>query len=96
MRLRQLSYPVVCTGVGLVVAWLPALLHGPVAAKFDLLYIRGDIAIWSFYSARLLVGFLVGITWWPKRWYVRGPMCGFLTLLPPAIVALATPGCGFT
>jgi hypothetical protein len=70
------------------------LFHGPIPQKFDVLYIKGDIAVWAFYSARLLVGFLVGITCWPERWYVRGPLCGFLALLPPAIITIATPGCG--
>ena len=48
----------------------------------------------AFYSARLLIGFFVGITTWPRPWYARGPLCGFLLMLPPGLIALASPGCG--
>ena len=88
-------YPLVCALLGAVLAWLPLLVHGPIAEKFNLLYIRGAVAVWGFYSARLLIGFMVGITTWPERWYLRGPLCGFLMMLPVGIIALATPGCGF-
>lgn len=92
----RLLFPVVSTAAGLVFGWLPRLFHGPIKEKFDLLYIEGAIAVWGYYVARCLIGFLVGITGWPVRWWIRGPMCGFLTMLPLTIVALATPGCGFT
>ena len=82
--------------MGLVLGWLPWLLHGPIAWKFNVHYINGAIAVWAFYSARLLIGFVVGISHWPRPWYLRGPLCGFLTMLPVTFVALATPGCGFT
>jgi len=72
------------------------VLHGPIPEKFDLLYIRGAIAVWAWYAARLMIGFLVGFSVWPRRWWVRGPLCGLLALLPPGLVALATPGCGPT
>lgn len=88
-------YVLACTLIGLVVGWLPILVHGPIPEKFDVLYIKGNIAVWGFYSARLLIGFMVGVTRWPARWYLRGPLCGFLIMLPLGIVALATPGCGF-
>ena len=88
-------YPLVCALLGAVLAWLPLLVHGPIAEKFNVLYIRGAVAVWGFYSARLLIGFMVGITTWPERWYLRGPLCGFLMMLPVGIIALATPGCGF-
>ena len=58
-------------------------LHGPIPEKFNLFYLRGAVAVWSWYTARLLIGFMVGITCWPRRWYLRGPLCGFLMMLPP-------------
>ena len=90
-----IPYPLVCTLLGLVVGWLPRLIHGPNPLKFTILYINGSIAVSAFYTARLLIGFLVGITAWPQRWYLRGPMCGALTMLPLGLIALATPGCGW-
>jgi hypothetical protein len=63
--------------------------------KFDLLYIEGSIAVWSYYSARMLIGFWVGITTWPSAWWVRGPMCGFLSVFPLTLISLAMPGCGW-
>jgi hypothetical protein len=90
-----LPYPLVCALLGALLAWAPLMVHGPIAAKFDQLYMRGAIAVWAFYTARLLIGCLVGVTVWPHRWYLRGPLCGFLAMLPVGLVALATPGCGF-
>jgi hypothetical protein len=92
--LRRLPYPLLCTLVGVPLAALPALVHGPIAYKFDVLGIRGGLAVWAFYSARLLIGFLVGVTAWPRRWYLRGPLCGLVAMFPVTLVALATPGCG--
>jgi hypothetical protein len=92
----RIPYPLLCAGLGLVLGWLPVLVHGPIPQKFNVLYVNGSVAIWAFYSARLLVGFAVGVSVWPRRWYLRGPLCGFLTLLPVALIALATPRCGFT
>jgi hypothetical protein len=89
-------YPLLCVVLGLPLGWLPWLLHGPIPEKFNVLYIEGATAVWAFYSARMLVGLFVGISVWPEPWYLRGPLCGFLTLLPVTFVALATPGCGFT
>jgi hypothetical protein len=71
------------------------LLHGPIPEKFDVLYLRGSIAVWAWYSARLSIGFLVGITHWPRVWWLRGPLCGLLPLFPLGLVSVATPGCGF-
>jgi hypothetical protein len=76
--------------------WIPVLLHGPIAEKFNVLYIQGSIAVWGFYAARCSIGFWVAITVMPRSWYLRGPLCGFLALLPLSIVSLAMPGCGFT
>ena len=92
----MLPYPLVCALVGFVLGWLPILVHGPIPYKFSILGINGAIAVWAWYTARLLIGLLVGITAWPTRWYLRGPFCGLLMLLPPGLVALATPGCGPT
>ena len=89
-----MGYPAVCLLVGLVLSWVPRLVHGPIPYKFNVLGIRGDVAVWGWYCARLLIGLLVGITVWPSRWYVRGPLCGALAMLPVGFVALATPGCG--
>ena len=90
----QIPYGLLCTLVGLAIGWLPILVHGPIPEKYNILYIRGAIAVWGWYTARLLIGFLVGITRWPLRWYVRGPLCGLLMLFPLSLVSLATPGCG--
>lgn len=87
-------YALVCLILGLALGWLPALVHGPIPAKYDRLYIAGSIAVWGWYTARLMIGGLVGITHWPRAWYVRGPLCGLIALLPLSIVSLATPGCG--
>ena len=64
--------------LGLALAWIPALLHGPIAAKFDLLYIKGGVAVVGWHLARASIGFLVGNTRWPRQWYLRGPLCGFV------------------
>ncbi len=100
MRVRRwfdrVPYPVVCTLLGLGLGWMPVLFHGPIPEKFNVRYIQGAIAIWAFYSARLLVGFVVGVTRWPRPWYLRGPLFGFLSLLPVSLVVLAMPGCEFT
>ena len=90
------SYTATCLVVGLALGWLPMFVHGPIPYKFNVLGIRGEIAVWAFYSARLLIGFVVGITNWPERWFLRGPLCGFVMMFPVTIVALATPGCGGT
>lgn len=92
--IARLPYPVLCALLGLALAWIPMFLHGPIAEKFDLLYIRGAIAVWGWYSARLLIGLLVGVTLWPERWWLRGPLCGLLAMFPLGLVSLATPGCG--
>lgn len=93
-RGSTLPYTLVATVIGALAGWVPALLHGPIPAKFDALYINGSIAVWSYYSARMLIGFLVGITTWPRRWYLRGPLCGLLIVFPITMISLAMPGCG--
>jgi hypothetical protein len=89
----RLPYLLVCTLLGAALGWLPILIHGPIPEKFDLLYIRGAIAVWGFYLARCSIGFWIGLTTRPERWWLRGPLVGFLVMLPLGIVLLATPGC---
>jgi len=89
-------YVLLCSVVGFVVGWLPQLVHGPIPYKFNVLGLRGEVAVWGWYTARLLIGFVVGITTWPPPWYLRGPLCGLLVMLPLGFVVLATPGCGGT
>jgi len=96
VTVSALPYPVLCAALGLVIGWIPALLHGPISYKFDVLYVKGAIAVWAFYGARLLIGLMVGITSTPRRWWIRGPFVGFLMLFPVGLIALATPGCGPT
>ena len=91
----HLSYPLLCALLGLVLGWFPWLVHGPIAYKYNVLYVNGAVAVWGWYTARMLIGFMVGITRWPERWYLRGPMCGFLMMFPLGLVSVATPGCGF-
>jgi hypothetical protein len=94
--LARFPYALVCTALGLLVGWAPRLVHGPIPQKFDALYIDGAIAVWAFYAARLSIGFMIGITTWPRPWFVRGPLIGALMVLPVVLIALATPGCGNT
>lgn len=94
--LANANYLAICVALGLAVGWLPSLLHGPIAEKFNVLYIEGRIAVWGFHLARCSIGFWVGATLWPRAWYVRGPLCGLLALLPLTVISLAMPGCGFT
>jgi hypothetical protein len=96
-RLRQLPYLVVCIAVGVPLGWLPVILdiHGPIKEKFDVLYIQGSIAVWGYYTVRMLIGVWVGVTAWPPRWWLRGPLCGFLAVLPLTLISLAMPGCGW-
>jgi hypothetical protein len=86
----------VCVLLGLVLGWAPWLIHGPHPSKFSVIYMHGPVAVWSFYLSRMLIGFWIGISVWPRPWYLRGPLCGFLALLPVTFVALANPNCGFT
>ena len=92
--LERLGYRGVCTVLGLIAGWVPMFLHGPIPQKFDVLYIRGSVTVWGFYLARLTIGFFVGNTSWPAAWWIRGPLCGFLVMLPAGIILLGVPGCG--
>lgn len=90
----SLPYPLLCALLGIVVGAIPMLVHGPIPEKYDVLYIQGGVAVWGWYTARTLIGVLVGITTWPGPWWVRGPLCGAIMLAPLSFVSLATPGCG--
>lgn len=92
----RIPYPLLCTILGFGLGWLPMLIHGPIPEKFNVLYIQGAIAIWAFYAARLSIGLLVGVSVWPRQWWIRGPALGALSMLSPALLALATPRCGAT
>jgi len=88
------SYPLVCALLGLGLGWLPWLVHGPIPQKFDLFYLKGSMIVWAWYAARMLIGVWVGLTWWPRRWWLRGPLCGGLVMLPLGLVSLGVPTCG--
>ena len=90
----RLPYRPTAIAVGLVLAWVPSYLHGPIPEKYDLLYIQGSLAVWCWYVARMSIGFWIAATAWPRRWFIRGPLCGFFAMLPPSLMSLATPGCG--
>lgn len=92
--MREIPYALLCALLGLALGWLPMLVHGPIPARFDRLYIDGSLAVWAFYTARLSIGLLVGITRSPAAWYLRGPLCGLLALFPLTVLLLAVPGCG--
>lgn len=90
----SVPYPLVCALLGLVLGAVPAFVHGPIPQKYDVLYIQGSVAVWGWYVARSLIGVLVGVTTWPAPWWLRGPLCGLVMLVPLSFVSLATPGCG--
>jgi hypothetical protein len=90
----RVSYAPLCTVAGLVLAQLPRFLHGPIPYKFDIHALDGHVAVRAWYIARMLIGFLVGITRWPSRWWIRGPLCGLVMMVPLGFVSLATPECG--
>jgi hypothetical protein len=96
MSRMRLPYPILCLALGLAIGWIPVLFHGPIPYKFDVLGLHGTLAVWAWYVARLSIGVLVGISSTPRRWWLRGPLCGILCMTPVGIVALATPGCGDT
>jgi hypothetical protein len=88
------SYVLLCTLVGAVIAWVPSYFHGPIPYKFNVFGLQGSWAVWDWYLARMYIGFLVGISTWPERWWVRGPLIGFLMLLPPGCISMSNPICG--
>ena len=92
--LKDFPYSLLCFLVGLPLVWIPSYLHGPIHEKLDILHIKGAVAVWCWCTARMLIGFWVGAAEWPERWWLRGPMCGFLVMLPLTIVSLPEPDCG--
>jgi len=90
----RIPYTLLCTLVGIGLGVLPGFVHGPIKEKYDVLYIKGAIVVWGWYVARCTIGFLVGITTRPERWWLRGPLCGAIMLVPLSFVSLGTPGCG--
>lgn len=92
--LRPLPYSLVCIGAGIAFGWIPWFLHGPIAEKFDAFFIDGSMAVWAWYTARMLIGVWVALVTWPEQWWLRGPLCGLLGMLPVTIVSLAVPTCG--
>jgi hypothetical protein len=89
-----LPYPLVCALLGVVLGAIPSFVHGPIHQKFDVLYLNGSIIVWAWYTARSLIGYLVGVTRWPRQWWLRGPLCGAIMIVPLCFVSLGTPGCG--
>jgi hypothetical protein len=91
----RLPYPLVCILFGCCLAWLPMAVHGPIPEKFNLHYIHGAVAVWAWYASRLSIGLWVGLTAVPRAWWLRGPLCGLLAMLPVGFISLAVPGCGW-
>ena len=89
-----MPYAIACTLLGLALSVVPRFFHGPIPYKFDIHGLHGDVAVRAWYIARGLIGFLVGITRWPITWWIRGPMCGLIMMIPLGCVSLATPECG--
>ncbi len=92
--LRRIPYPLLCTAIGAALAPLPVLVHGPIAEKWSLFYLNGDIMVWGWYTARLSIGLLVGITAVPRAWWLRGPLVGALAMFPLGFVSLGNAYCG--
>ncbi|MBI5504582.1 MAG: hypothetical protein HY899_07255 [Deltaproteobacteria bacterium] len=91
---RRLSYTLACTLLGLALGCVPAFLHGPTHEKWDYFHLDGTKIVAGWYFARMSIGLLVGITTVPAAWWLRGPLCGVLAMLPLGVVALGNPLCG--
>lgn len=89
-----LRYFLTCLVLGLFLGWLPMLVHGPVPEKWDIHGVNGSMLVWGYHVARLSIGMWVGISTLPSAWYLRGPVCGALAMLPLGLVGLANPLCG--
>ncbi len=92
---RNVPYVALCAVLGIALGWLPQYLHGPIPYKFDTHYLDGSRMVWAFYTARMLVGFWVGVSTWPEPWWLRGPLVGALVIFPVLFISLATPECGW-
>lgn len=91
---QRLRYTLTCVGLGLVLGWMPMLVHGPVPEKWSVHGVNGALVVWAYYAARLSIGAWVGFSSTPASWYWRGPLCGALAMLPLGLVGLANPLCG--
>jgi hypothetical protein len=89
-----LHYAAVCAALGLALGWLPAFVHGPIPEKWNVYGVHGAVLVWGYYVARMSIGLWVGITSLPAPWYLRGPLCGALAMLPLGFVGLSNPLCG--
>jgi hypothetical protein len=87
-------YIATCVALGAVLGWLPALVVGPVAEKWSVHGVDGAVLVWGYYVARMSIGLWVGISSVPGAWYLRGPLCGALAMLPLGFVGLSNPLCG--
>jgi len=87
-------YTLLCAILGLLIGWTPVLVHGPIPEKWSYFRINGAVLVWGYYLARLSIGLWVGMTSVPQRWYLRGPLCGAMVMLPLGFVALGNPLCG--
>jgi len=92
--LSTAPYWLVCAAIGLAGGWTPMLFHGPIPEKWNYFYLDGALIVWGYYVARLTIGFWVGITSTPQQWWLRGPLCGALVMIPLGFVALGNPMCG--
>jgi hypothetical protein len=90
----RMGYSAVCTALGLALGWLPGLAHGPVAAKWDVHGVDGSLVVAGYYVARMSIGLWVGISSVPGAWYLRGPLCGALAMLPLGFIGLSNSLCG--
>ncbi len=90
-----IPYVALCAALGAGLGWLPQYFHGPIPYKFDTHYLDGSLMVWAFYSARMLIGLWVGVSTWPRPWWLRGPLCGAVVIFPVLFISLATPECGW-
>jgi hypothetical protein len=97
--MAKVPYPLFCAVLGAVLGVLPSFFHGPIPEKWSYFNygttaIDGATLVWGYYIARGLIGVLVGTTVWPGAWFLRGPLCGVVMMVPLGVVALANPLCG--
>jgi hypothetical protein len=93
-RPANLRYVAVSTAIGLLLGWLPALVHGPVAEKWNVHGVHGGTLVAGYFVARLSIGFWSGAVVVPRAWFLRGPICGALAMLPLGFVGLSNDLCG--
>lgn len=70
------------------------VFHGPIPEKFEQFYISGSWAVWAWYTTRISIGLLVGITVRPRIFWLRGALVGGLLMFPLGLVSIAVPTCG--